>query len=394
MSERIHRISEYGMVIGFLLLTACVLGVSIWRPKEGKSFFENRSLASVSESGDFTELEQALCDNAAFRTTLSMKKAWCDIHLFHRPVVNEIVVTDDSVLLPYKPYEPVNLPSIRWHSDQIGQQLAALNEQVKSWGGTFLYTAVPCKYAYDADLYPSYLYAKEDYNQEANAAFFAALDRYGVPYLDIGEVWTKGEGQPRYLSSVDHHYTWEGCYTLYRAIMERLISDGGKPLAVLSEDDLSVETAPNPYLGSYARKLCRQWTLDEPFRYGVVKENIPFTRYNYGNTTPAKSSLFSFPELWWEDMTFTAYLGGDLSEMLIETNRPELPSILIFGDSFTNGVETLAYASFDEMRSLDLRYYKGSLMEYLDAHHPDYVVCIRDYEQLLNRSGNGRIADS
>ena len=393
MTDRIKKMSEFFMICGFLFMTVCVIGTTIFRPKEKKSFFENRSLSSLSESEDFTQLEQALCDNAAFRTTLSMWKAWCDIRVFHRPVVNEVIVTDDTVLLPFEPYEKVNLTSINWHSDQIGQQLSKINTAVRNWGGTFLYTAVPCKYAYDADLYPWYLNNRGEYNREATAAFFAALDRYEVPYLDIGTVWTKEDGAPRYLSSVDHHYTWDGCYTLYRVIMERLSSESGQNLHILSENDLTVEAAPNPYLGSYARKLCRQWDMTESFRYGIVKEDIPFTRYNWGNTTPAKSALFSFPELWWEDMTFTAYMGGDISETVIQTDRPELPSVLIFGDSFTNGVETLLYASFDEMRSLDLRYYTGDLLEYLTAFRPDYVICVRDYEQLLNRGGNGRLGE-
>ena len=83
-------------------------------------------------------------------------------------------------------------------------------------------------------------------------------------------------------------------------------------------------------------------------------------------------------------------MGGDISETIIQTNRPDKPKILIYGDSFTNAVECVLWYGFDEMRSLDLRYYSEMpLSEYIAAYQPDYVVCIRDYEQLASSDFNG-----
>ncbi len=46
-------------------------------------------------------------------------------------------------------------------------------------------------------------------------------------------------------------------------------------------------------------------------------------------------------------------------------------------------MESLAYYSFDEMRSVDLRHYKTqSISDYIAAYQPDVVICIRDYEAL------------
>lgn len=36
-------------------------------------------------------------------------------------------------------------------------------------------------------------------------------------------------------------------------------------------------------------------------------------------------------------------MGGDIGESVITTNRPKLPNILIYGDSFTNPLETLLW---------------------------------------------------
>lgn len=87
------------------------------------------------------------------------------------------------------------------------------------------------------------------------------------------------------------------------------------------------------------------------------------------------------------------YMGGDIAETCIRTDRSSLPTALIFGDSFTNAVESLAYYSFDEMRSVDLRHYKTqSISDYIAAYQPDVVICIRDYEALLSRSDNGGLS--
>ena len=88
--------------------------------------------------------------------------------------------------------------------------------------------------------------------------------------------------------------------------------------------------------------------------------------------------------------TYNLYMGGDFAETVLETNRPELPNVLIFGDSFTNALETLLYASFNETRILDLRHYQDmSLRDYITEHQPDVVLCIQNDTFYYTASGNG-----
>ena len=83
-------------------------------------------------------------------------------------------------------------------------------------------------------------------------------------------------------------------------------------------------------------------------------------------------------------------MGGDVGETVIDTDRPELPSLLLWGDSYSNAMETLLWASFDEARYLDYRYFDGaSLSEYIERYKPDVVACIRDDLSILNSDGNG-----
>lgn len=102
------------------------------------------------------------------------------------------------------------------------------------------------------------------------------------------------------------------------------------------------------------------------------------------------STLYDIPDD--EYLTYEIYMGGDIAETVIQTNRPELPNILIFGDSFANTMETIIWASFNETRTLDLRYYTSqSLSDYIEAFQPDIVVCIRDDSVFLDFTGNGNL---
>lgn len=109
------------------------------------------------------------------------------------------------------------------------------------------------------------------------------------------------------------------------------------------------------------------------------------------NGLPVPAQLFRLPATPTETVDYNVYMGGDVAEAVLSTHRPEFPNLLIFGDSFTNPLETLLYTGFDETRSLDLRYADVSLLEYVAEHHPDVVLCVRDDTSYLSTEGNGNI---
>ena len=141
-------------------------------------------------------------------------------------------------------------------------------------------------------------------------------------------------------------------------------------------------------MGSRTRKLLGLRGNDEKLLTASFAEDIPFTRFDNG--AAAEATVYALPDSDAEPLTYGLYMGGDIAETVIRTDRPELPNALIFGDSFTNPVECLAYYSFNELRSVDLRHYTvQSLSDYIAAYQPDVVLCVRDYQSLLLREFNG-----
>ena len=101
------------------------------------------------------------------------------------------------------------------------------------------------------------------------------------------------------------------------------------------------------------------------------------------------AELFLLPETAEESVSYTVFMGGDKGETVVDTARPDLPSVLIIGESYTNAMETLLYASFDEMRSIDPRSYQGSITDYIALHQPEVVIVLRDNTSYFTALSGG-----
>lgn len=210
----------------------------------------------------------------------------------------------------------------------------------------------------------------------------------GIPFMDIRAAFDALGHPDEYGSRVDNHYTMEGAFETYRLVMKKIAEETGLEFPILEREDVSFEILPNEYLGSRERKLLNMATKSEFLSILRPIEDVPFTRTD--NSSPSAPEVYALPASEDEWLTYNLYMGGDIANTVIDTHREELPSILIYGDSFTNAMECVAYLSFDEMHSLDLRHYhEMSLEGYIQKFQPDVVVCIRDYEVLLEVGNNG-----
>lgn len=389
------KIANIVLVLAFAGFLAAAMVITLGKPQGGWSYYENRTLAQMEEltpqtlwDGTFANsVEPTLQDHAAGRNTLLKLSAWMDMELFHRPVVNQVIPAE-GMLLSWNPYETPDPELIQQQADAMAGQLGALRDVVESYGGKFYYVAVPGQYTYFEETHPDFLNNRATYTDLEIPVFQQAMEEQGVTLIEMGEILAQQGNPPEYYSTVDYHYTFGGAYATYLAILERINQDFDHSLTVLDEDSLVRETLPNPYLGSRARKVFGLWETDEKLEIGLPAQPIPFTRIDNGQEVPA--TVYTLPSNDTDEVAYAAYMGGDIAETVIDTGRDELPSLLIYGDSFTNPVEGLMYYSFDEMRTIDLRHYKDmTLADYIALYQPDVVVGIRDYESLLSTDYNG-----
>jgi hypothetical protein len=396
---KLQKVANLLFIVFFLGFLFVGTFATVTRPPETVSFYENRTLAVIPDFNQekflngswFSAWETYLKDHAAGRSTLLKAGTYIDLAVLRRPVVNEVVAAD-GLLLGYNEFETVDPAAIEEKSNKMADDMAALRDLVGSYGGNFLYVTVPGQYTYFSDRYPPFLNNRSKYTEAELSSFTRAMADRKVPLLDMGLIFGALGNPAEMYSTADYHYTFYGAYETYRAIIDRLNSDDKLNLVLTEKNDLNFTVLENPWLGSRERKLFALVSTGEKAVIGTLKKDIPFTLTDNGNLTAP--SVYALPQSSSGQIAYTIYMGGDMAETILRTNRPALPDILIVGDSFTNPVECLIYTSFDEMRSLDLRYYhQQSLADYVRTYRPDVVVMIRDYEVLLSEDGNGTVLE-
>jgi len=384
-----------------IALTALLAGclgtvIKYTRIHGAASFYENRTLADLpvlsgaeSWTGvDMTEAETFVSDYFPARNSLLRMNTRLDMML-HRPVINNLVVKNE-VILPFHKYNHWSLDYLKNDTASMATTMAAIDSAVRAQGGTFIYLGLPEHSSYFQDRYPDYMDNRAWQMDEQTVQFAAAMAAQGVSFLD-GREYFHSLGDPEeFYSLSDHHYACEGMLAAYRYLMEEINAKTGLGLRILTEEDLKLTRLPNPFLGSYNRQIFGCWTGREWLTAVELRDPIPFRRWDNGVEVPA--ALCAFPATDDKQVSYSLYMGGDVGETILQTERPELPKLLVWGDSFTNAMETILWASFDEMRSLDYRYYNSKdLTDYIADYQPDVVVCIRDDTAYLDTRGNGAV---
>ena len=393
------KISRVFVPVCFAAVLLILMAATILRPMEYSSYFENRDLAafpqltaqSLMDGSFFTGLERFFTDHSAGRNSLLKIKTKLDMDVLKLPVVNTVVVTDDY-LLPYNGYDMPSDTEIDEMAGNIAENLAGIDALVDSYGGEYYYVAVPNQSYMQSGQYPWFLDSRRETFGKYVAALSGKLEQAGVKFIDVGESYA-ALGDPGYLTSpVDNHFSAYGAFVTYQAVMDRINADTGLGLRVCRDEDMVFYEMPDYYMGSRTQMVMNLRKNSDHLTLIYPKETVPFTRCDNGSQV--ESSVFQMPaeEARWA--TYGVYMGGDIAETVINTGRAELPSILVYGDSFTNGVECIIYNSFGVMRSLDLRHYEDmTLGDYIEMYKPDVVVCIRDYASLLDTANNGSGVD-
>lgn len=365
------------------------------------SYFENRNLAALPEYSEagvldgswFKGVNTYLQEHAAGRNTILRAQTLLDLRLLHRPVVNEVVVKDD-VLLGWQDFWIYDRSDLQSQAEIAADRIASHARAAEAYGGRYYYVAVPTQALAFPEEYPPYLQSHEDFYLDAAAFLSEALEAREVSFLDMREELSR-KGILRDVSSrIDNHFSIEGALETSRCLLTQIRADTGWDPGILREDDCRIEYLPNHYMGSRTRKLFDLWPSDEKLGIVITGTEPPFTRRDTADwlNAPREShSVYELPDTPDELISYGLYMGGDWGSTVIETGRPELPSILIYGDSFTNPVECLLWQGFDTMYSFDFRHYsEETLDELIAGYKPDIVVCIRDFETLLKNDANGK----
>lgn len=382
--------SNYGLIILFLMFISIIPILTVRGQNSETSNIENRVLepkpimskASLLSGEYFNDFEEYFSDHIIGRNNWIKSHSAINMDILRKKNINDIVMAKEDTLLPFFTQELLedskeNLENLPLMIDQ----LEFLDKITKEYGGEFMFIGVPSQSSFFEDRYLDYMKPPEDYFKENEKQFFGGLDKLDIGYTNMYEVFMK-DHSPDYYFKTDHHFSFRGAFRTYQEIIKNL------DMSPLRLDEMDFTTLDKPILGSRNRQIYFLKDTNERMGIGYPKEAIEYNKTTNGDLSP---------ELYFVDEKERpaygeVYMGGDQSEIVIETDRPELKSVLIFGDSFTNALEPLLYYHFDETRILDLRHFEDmEISEYIKIHKPDIVLMVRDDLNYGNLEGNGEI---
>ena len=398
---KLVRLVSVVFIAGILAFLALSGVATLAKKPVFTSYFENRSLAALPEYSEagimdgswFSGLNTYLQEHTVGRNTILRAQTLLDMYLLRRPVVNEVVIRDD-VLLPWQDFWIYDRDELRLQAEKTADRIAAHARTTEEYGGRFYYVAVPHQALAFPEEYPSYLQSHEDFCLDAAAFLSEALEAREVPFLDMRTAFLDKGILQEASSRIDNHFTVVGAVETCRCLSEQICADTGWDAGIPGDGGFRIEYLPNHYIGSRTRKLFDLWPSEERLGIAVTGHEPLFTRRDTADwmTAPREShTVYELPETPDEPISYGLYMGGDWGSTVIETGRPELPSILIYGDSFTNPLECLLWQSFDTMYSFDFRHFDELTPdEVIARYRPDLVVCVRDFEALLKDDPNGQ----
>lgn len=320
------------------------------------------SLSEDIKSGKFNSDFEKYYSDRVFRRSLMLKyKTIFDVKYSRKRHISDVILSQDRS------------KAFRYRLSDKEADNNKINDELQSWrkikteldrmGTNIIIVAVPDQSHMYPDQYPRGAYNDYDRFVGMRDTFLKGLDKYGIDYIDLYPIAMKDRDY--YYTNGDHHQNFKLTMAAYEKILEKLDGSSLNLFDVREESDLI--TSNKKFIGSHNRKLFE--ILDEPYKqeYLKPKKDIEYTRYDNGKKT--ETPIFA------DTKYYSSYMGGDNAETIIDTNRPNLPNIMVLGDSTSNALESIIWMNSNKFTSLDYRHFKGDgLVEYVKKHPQDLIV--------------------
>ncbi len=267
---------------------------------------------------------------------------------------------------------------------EIGQ-MSELKKFCDSEGVQLLYVNEPTKYIDDAVI-EEQLGLKSYINQNTDL-FLSRLNDIGVNYIDLRDnIRAEGKDSFSMFFRTDHHWTPESGKWATQIIADELNKDYGYKIntSIYHDSNFSFTEYKNAWLGEQGKKLSEAYVGLDDYTCIEPKFDTDYTVATVGGTAKGTFSetmidknnyktgdletIYACPS--WH----YSYMRNGLNTSVIKNNKVKKGKILVLGDSYDQVTSPFLSLGVNEVRTLVLRAYDGSLQEYIKQNDIDTVV--------------------
>ncbi len=267
-------------------------------------------------------------------------------------------------------------------------QTANLHAVLKTKGIQLLYVQLPCKINEFNNQLPKGIY---DYSAENMNQMITALKIRGVATFDLREeIHRDGLDYNSIFFRTDHHWKPETALWAADKISGKLNSDYGFQidLTLLDKSNFSTTLYKNWFLGSQGKRVGQYFAGTDDFNLILPKYETDIICAYYGigglvqNRTGSFENTVIFRENfdkknYFDSNTYQTYSGAEYCVSTYLNNNIEGKKILVIRDSFSNTLAPFfSLAACKELRTIDPRYFKDSITDYIDEFKPDAVLML------------------
>lgn len=167
----------------------------------------------------------------------------------------------------------------------------------------------------------------------------------------------------------DHHWTSLGAWYAANALRRAWGLSG------ISSDALTPRTISEEFCGTLYSSSGFFWVTPDTMQTLInVADNSCVHRYET-NGTEETLPVYNYEKLEIKDK-YSFFLGGNIPLAIVDTGTEDTPSLLILRDSYSDSLVPFLMDSFSEIHLLDLRYYTGSVKDYIEEQGVDRVLIL------------------
>lgn len=313
-------------------------------------------------NGDYFPKFEKFYNDAVFqRTGLLKVKNVVDMKIMRKPVISDVIFSKDRTKL------------FRFRKTEDDVDIVKMNKSLNRWESIkkvldkkkipIVVLPIPDQSHMFPEEYPSYAFNHEERYKLMKKEFLNRLDKIGIDYLDMEEVFKLDPD--KYYYKGDHHPNFNATLAVYDKLLPYMKSKGIEVNDVRNES--KVKEGSKRFIGSHSRKIFGLLHEDIRMKYLEPLNRIEYTRFDNGKKSVKK--IFE------DSNYYNSYMGGDIPETVINTARKDKPNIMVLGDSTTNALESVLWMNSNKFVSLDFRHYKEkNLLEYLENYNPDIII--------------------